>query len=172
MVIDAMRRVKALAGGVLKMAGDALEGDHENVVTKATPESPTAVENDFIAQVDASIAGMKDTAKWTVGVFAALAAILIAGTQLSSLGKLQGPSWMEADRLLIALGAGLAALIMIGVVIRSALSVLAASPKSLDALAREEASGRGMLKDVAFVHRSNLLEPGESIQSLTIRRPG
>lgn len=171
MVTALLGQLTALPGKVLGMvtasSKEKDEGEEEEGTT-ATAAPPAA--DPYLAQIEASVGQMKDTAKWTVSVFAALAAILIAGTQLSSLGQLEGNEWIEDHRLLVAFLAGGIALLAIGAVIHSALSVLTATPKSLDELATEEKeSESNRTRDVRFVHASNLLEEKESIQQFNAK---
>jgi len=58
---------------------------------------------------DKSVAHLRDVAKWILTVFAAVAAVLLAGLQLSSIGKVE-PGYL--------LGASLAALLGLGSVLR------------------------------------------------------
>ena len=69
---------------------------------------------------------IRDTAKWLIASSAAVGAALIAGSQLSSIGRLAvgWPTTAATARLWVAAGGALLGLAMVGFAIRSAVTVL------------------------------------------------
>jgi len=68
----------------------------------------------------AGINRLRDTAKWLIGAYAAVGTAILAGLQLTSLGKIE-----DHDRLALAMGAALVALIAVAVAIAKVVRVLA-----------------------------------------------
>jgi hypothetical protein len=79
-----------------------------------------------------SLASLQDAAKWVVGAFAAIGAILVAGLQVGAVGTLGTD---EPLRLALALGAMVMALVAVGVVLTCAARVLVSPQLSLADLA-------------------------------------
>ena len=83
---------------------------------------------------------VRETAKWLVGTFAGIGAALIAGSQLSSIGKLKicTPVSVECSRLWIALLGAVLALVAIGAAILATIKLmLPAAPTLADLSERE-----------------------------------
>jgi hypothetical protein len=85
--------------------------------------------------VQAAIDRYRDLAKYLIGILAAVGALLVAGTQLSSIGEL---SWHDDRARLIGSVLGLiAALVAVIWIVRRALNVLRPVDLSLQAVARD-----------------------------------
>lgn len=84
----------------------------------------------------AAINRHRDIAKYLVGVFAAIGGLLLAGTQLSSLGQLSFSE--DPVRLLVAIGALVVGFAMVIAIIALAVSVLNPVEMSLDKVNRHE----------------------------------
>lgn len=94
---------------------------------KAEASSPA-----YVAQFDKAGNRIRDTAKWLVTIFAAVGALLIAGTQFSSIGSLE---W--GTRLQIAIAAGLVAVVATALVIWLLLDVMQLSTVTIGDLERQ-----------------------------------
>jgi len=92
---------------------------------------------------------LRSTAKWLIVVFAAVGAVLAAGTQLSSIGKLQ---WGDG-RLTAAIVAAAVALVAIGAVIATVLAMLMSGYMTLAELAKKGDRDR----EIKFLAREELL---------------
>ena len=109
--------------------------------------------------VQAGIDRYRDLAKYVVTIFAAVAATMLAGTQLSSIGSL---TWDDDKaRIVIAALGFLVAFIGIFKVISSALSVLKPIEMSLDQIDEDEAL-RGFVES----RRISLLNGLDSVSTL------
>lgn len=120
-------------------------------MSEEKPQAGEASSDPFAEGVDR----LRETAKWLMAVFAAIAATLLAESSLSSIGQF---SW-GAPRLTAALIAGTLALFAVGVVIWHAARVLAPSPVSIQRLAEDEEKNRKPA-DVNFVQRNPQLLAG------------
>jgi hypothetical protein len=104
-------------------------------LTNCQEQKPLASErNLYAAGAEQSIHAIQDTAKWLLGVFAALGAALLAGTQLTGFGQLGIGSvrfWVVVFCLPIALSS-------IGWAIWKVLAVIVTDPIDLDLLTPEE----------------------------------
>ena len=88
----------------------------------------------------AAVDRMRATAQWLITLFGALGAVLIAGTQLSSIGKLELPAdWLY---LALALVGGVVALAAIARIIWAATNVLTAGEVTLTELADDEKTAK------------------------------
>lgn len=143
---------------------EVAEKQEPQQVKPAPTEEPPS-----IALANASVTHIRETAKWVVAAFAALAVAMMAGTQLSSIGQLKTTDFMMEHRWAFAFGAGALALFAIGVVVWSALQVLLAEPIDLTAVMAQEArflsrGGKGREpEDVSFVKNSGMLDAGQTI---------
>lgn len=85
--------------------------------------------------IQVAIDRYRDLAKYLIGIFAAVGALLVAGTQLSSIGSL---SWRHDSERLIACVLGLAAaLLAVFWVMRRAVDVLRPVDLSLESIAED-----------------------------------
>ncbi len=82
---------------------------------------------------DRAVDHLRATAKWLLGTFAAIGAVLVAGTQVSKIGQL-APDW----RLALAVIAFAVGLLAVGVAILAVLNVLTSGHTSIAALHREQ----------------------------------
>lgn len=128
-------------------------------------------ETSIVTEANEAVKHMRDTAQWVLTIFAALAAALMVGTQLSSLGKLEAPDWMTDNRLGVAFVAGGVALIAIGSIIWFALQVLVAKPISLQETAKDERENRNT-EDVRFIESTGLLERSKTIDEFLAKTSG
>lgn len=103
--------------------------------------------------IDAS-KGLRDLAKWLLGIFAAIAVILTAGIQLSSIGHLSGGSL----RFWVAIGGIALALLSVGGMVWFVVQVLVVNAVTLNQLVREEGKRRSALMD--FIRDGGFLEAG------------
>jgi hypothetical protein len=83
------------------------------------------------SELDASADRIRETAKWLIVSFAGVGSVLVAGSQLSSLGSLE--PW--SDRFLVALAGVAVALVAVVVAIYKVSTVLVLDPLSLRTLA-------------------------------------
>ena len=98
---------------------------------------------------------MRETAKWLAAIFGAIAGVLIAGTQLSSMGSLPvGP------RLYAAIAGASLALVGILVVIWFLLDIMLPSQVALDEIQQAEASNKW--RDKKKKHLATFLESNKS----------
>lgn len=97
---------------------------------------------------------LRDTAKWIFGTFSGLGGVLIAGSQVSSIGHLN----FGDTRLVIAVIALAAGLVAVGVVIKQAVAVLTTGEVDLDRLER---------KDKEFVKSTGVLADYQSVEALS-----
>jgi Pentapeptide repeats (8 copies) len=98
---------------------------------------------------------VRDAAKWLLGAFGAIATVLIAGTQLSSIGSLNG-----SGRLVLAIVAAVVALIGLGVAAWLALDIMMPSPASLQEVVSKEPKNK-----LAETH-PELLQGFDSVEDL------
>lgn len=94
---------------------------------------------------------LRETAKWVVTLFAGVGAVLGAGTQLSSIGRLDAGDWANEHRIGVAVAAGALTLVCIGVVIHRAVRVLTVGDVNLFALS---------VADQQYVQTNKLLGEG------------
>jgi hypothetical protein len=126
--------------------------------------------------VQAAIDRYRDLAKYLVGIFAAIGGLLIAGTQLSSLGKL---SWDDhAARLLVAVAALALSVLAVVVIVGRAVSILRpiemtledviADPERLAAANRRTwlFSGLDNVTDVGLLPRLSRADVSEARQQV------
>lgn len=126
----------------------------------ATPEEPTetATSDPYASAVQT----MRETAKWLVTALAAVAATLLAGTQLSSLGAFE---WQE-NRLLLALASSAVALFAVGRVIWATTRVLTPEWLSIPELVENEAANNNT-DDMKFIkEKPHLLGRYDSVGAL------
>jgi hypothetical protein len=100
---------------------------------------------------------IRETSKWIIVVFAAVAGVLTAGTQLSSIGQLE---WGD-ERLNLAIGAAALGLLFVGVAVGSVVSVLTSGYTTLESLVKEETNQSQKSKksgNVKFVEDNKLLK--------------
>lgn len=88
-----------------------------------------------ITRFTASVDHIRSTAKWTLAAYAAVGAILIAGSQLSSIGKFDLTEW----RLWVAVASIVVAIVAIALAVYFVVSVQTAGEVTLNELANEEA---------------------------------
>lgn len=106
---------------------------------------------------EAGVLHLRDTAKWITTIFAALGAVLIAGTQVSNIGSLEwGP------RLWVALVTGALALTAIGRIIWVTVRVLTAGEVTIEDIASEPTGS----KQVAWLRRHGLLQDYANAQEI------
>jgi len=116
---------------------------------------------DIPQRLSTAVADLRSLAKWLLAVFAAIAGVLTAGTQLSGVGHLQFPS----PRLAIAVVGVLLALVAIAIILWLFVEVLTPGHISLTTLAAYEAQHpRSAL--IRFVQGSDLLGPYRSVAAL------
>jgi hypothetical protein len=121
--------------------------------------------------VQEAIDRYRDLAKYLIGILAAIGALLVAGTQLSSIGEL---SWSDDRTRLLASGIGLAvALVAVIWIIRRALDILRPIDLSLKELAANKRlaaavesepelfQGAGGITVLAALLESPILPPAE-----------
>ncbi|HEY7200510.1 MAG TPA: hypothetical protein VIC57_09875 [Candidatus Dormibacteraeota bacterium] len=132
--------------------------------TAPTPPASTpssAPRPDIPQRLSTAVADLRNLAKWLLAVFAAIAGVLTAGTQLSGVGHLQFPS----PRLAIAVVCVLLALAAIAIILWLFVEVLTPGHISLTTLAEYEAQHpRSAL--IRFVQGSDLLGSYGSVAAL------
>lgn len=94
---------------------------------------------------------LRETAKWMITLFAGVGAVLGAGTQLSSIGRLDAGDWASDHRLPVAIVAGAVTLVCIGVIIHRAVRVMTVGDVNLFALSPA---------DQKYVNENQLLGKG------------
>jgi hypothetical protein len=123
-------------------------------------------------------AELKSTAKWLVGASASTAAVIVAGLQLTDLGRLGEAAWWFGVLALLAAFTALAAAFRI---LYQAASVLATNRPAISDLARRDVADHGhypdprldhpddpLLKELVIKRRTELLGPGRDyIMALT-----
>ena len=134
--------------------------------SKSETSSGPSPEHPVIQEFQASGDRMRETAKWLAAIFGAIAGVLIAGTQLSSMGSLPvGP------RLYAAIGGASLALVGILVVIWFLLDIMLPSQIALDEIndaRRSDKRSDKKKKDLARFLESNtsVLAPYSSLDAL------
>jgi hypothetical protein len=112
------------------------------------------------SDLDASADRIRETAKWLIVSFAGVGSVLVAGSQLSSLGSLE----LWSERFWIAVSGVAVALVAVIVAINKVSDVLVADPLSLQTLA-EPTDGR-VTKIKERLEKDPSLVPGSSVASL------
>jgi hypothetical protein len=107
------------------------------------------------------IASLRSTAVWLFAVFAAVGGILIAGIQLSSIGRLE----LQSFRMLVAIVAAVVALGAIGIILWLMVRVLAPDHVTLAGLKRDEINNPDG-QDSKFITDAGLLGPYASVGKL------
>lgn len=110
---------------------------------------------DPAAQFTAAAERIWTNAKWLLAVFAAVAGVLTAGIQLSSLGKLDFGS-----RLAYAIAAGALALAFVGAIIASVITIITPRYMTLSTLVKLSGSQTWLGRErheIAFVREAGLL---------------
>lgn len=131
-------------------------------MSKAASDKP-APPDAFSAAVDR----MRETAKWIITLFAGLGAVLIAGTQLSSVGRLDPAD--DLWRLVTAGIAGLVALAALARIIWAATNVILAGEVTLAKL--EEAEKRNSADpEIQWIREHELLGGFDTVARLRERR--
>ena len=110
---------------------------------------------------------MRETAKWIITLFGGLGAVLIAGTQLSSIGKLTVNN--DPLRIAAAIVGGAIALFAIGRIIWSATKVMASGEVTLAELERVEKASPSA-PELDWIRDHELLADFDCIESLRTRR--
>ncbi len=109
---------------------------------------------------------LRETAKWLIAAFAGIAGVLLAGTQLSSLGEIESPV-----RFALAVISAVVALCAVGSVVWTASRILAVDTVSLNKLVEDEASseeGGAESEDVAYIYANRrLLDECNTIKELS-----
>jgi len=139
----------------------------------------SAPSNGYVASVRKGIDQLRETAKWIIGIFGSLGAVLVAGTQLSGIGTLDTAD----ERFTPAVVAAAAGLICTGIIIWSATRILVSRQVSLVELATEESRWKKENKprarlgklfsrfpDINYAHDVDLLGDFESIGALLAER--
>jgi len=118
--------------------------------TGTTKESPGG---GALEDVKNSVTTLRDTSKWLVAILGGVGAVLAAGVQLSNAGQLD-LGW----RLLLALAAGIATLLFLGLAIKHVVKVLTSGDSTLDELVEEEkGSKRGPKEDIRRAKEAEFL---------------
>jgi hypothetical protein len=129
--------------------------------------------NGYPAEATRGVTQLRETAKWIVGIFGALGAALIAGTQLAGLGKLEAP-----ERLVPAAVAAGVGLFCVGSIIWAAARVLTTGDVTLAELAQDERKWisedkpsrwwwvPGGFPDINYIHQINVLGDFPKVQDL------
>lgn len=138
------------------------ELDAPSVKPSDQPAPKPAPSKELADAADDSVKRMRQTAQWVITLLTALAAFMVAGTQLTSMGNLQGPSWMDNHRLLVAFASGSIALICVGLVIFGAVQVLTVGSATIADLVQLELR-RKRTRDLEYVYSMDILKPQESL---------
>lgn len=130
----------------------------------ATPATASAATQEELASIQSA-------ARWVVGAAAAILATLVAGVQLSALGKVDEESapW----RLPVAIVACLVAVSVVGVILSLAARVLIRPPWSLNRLAHLDQKGEWhnhWLKEELDTQRGTLVPDDQLVPSLLYSR--
>jgi uncharacterized protein YjbI with pentapeptide repeats len=123
-------------------------------------ESPQATTAEVVRQqFEGREEKIRDAAKWLIASFAAVGAALIAGSQLSSIGKLPlcAPRSLDCARLWIAVFGTLASLLGVVFAIWIGVTLLVPDPAPVSVL-REEWKSRGSYLQTYFRNNSSLLQ--------------
>ncbi|THD36615.1 MAG: hypothetical protein E7773_06290 [Sphingomonas sp.] len=107
--------------------------------------TPSGEERSIIAAKAAASASLRDTAKWLVGGVAATAAGIFAGSSLTHLGSLD--LHQNAERLLMAIGGGVAGFVGLALILSRAIAVLTVESVGLPALAAGETATLAQVRD-------------------------
>jgi hypothetical protein len=146
------------------MSEDKNTSEEPTEPTKHSPEEPT--EPTPSDPYHSAIQTMRDTAKWLATAVAAVAAALLAGTQLSSLGEFD---WKE-PRLVIALVFGAVALILGGIILWYTTRVLTPEWDSIPSLIKDEKAGTQnpskMTHDIEWIQKNKFLLDNETYNSV------
>jgi hypothetical protein len=122
-------------------------------VAEASTEKPGG-------DLDARADRIRETAKWLILSFAGVGSVLVAGSQLSSLGSLE----LWSERFLIALGGVAVGLVAVIVAINLVSNVLVQDPLSLRSLAD---SNDGTVREIRNeLESDDSLLPGGSLKTL------
>ncbi len=105
---------------------------------QSQPAPPRPTQDEYVKNADESIAHFYDAAKWILGVFAAVAVLLLAGTQLSNIGRLPVGGTLNDHRFDVALASVLVGIFSTGVVILSTVRVLQSGRASIQQIKEEE----------------------------------
>lgn len=116
-----------------------------------------------VAAAEQSVDNMRATAKWIITILSALAAVLIAGTQLTSFGKLPAPDALHDARLWIAWVSGILTLIAIGAIIWKAIQVLTVGNATIADLVKEE-KNHSKSKNLEYAYKVDVLDSGETVR--------
>jgi len=118
---------------------------------KEPPESP-----DVQSVALAGITKGREAAKWLVGALAAVAALLVAGTQLSSIGEVEG--W----RLAFAALCAVAGLSLLGIALFASFRLMAPIALSIDEIARRTQRGNRNDPSVRFLRENPSVFVGQA----------
>ncbi|HYW26124.1 MAG TPA: hypothetical protein VE953_18270 [Terriglobales bacterium] len=129
--------------------------------TPLASTSTAATGSELRQRFTTAVADLRGLAKWLLAVFAAIAGVLTAGTQLSGVGHLQFPS----ARLWLAVGCVLVALIAIAIILWLFVEVLTPGHISLTTLAAFEHDHPHSTL-IKFVSSSDLLGRYEDVAAL------
>jgi len=142
-------------------AAQQTEKEREEAAQKAEKEREANEKKsaDLTVELAAATDRIRETAKWLVGTFGAIAAALLVGLQLSDIGELEG-----SDRTWAVIAAG-AALLAVVAMIGFAASVLARARIPLTELS--STGGPKFKQLLAALNRNRSLYPGyESVEKL------